>query len=73
MGALLDYLAMDGFAWFIWPAYAVTLGFMGAITVMTLRGLKADRKTLAELEQQAPHRQRKAQAAAARTPGSGQP
>ena len=25
MNALFDYLAMGGFAWFIWPAYAFTL------------------------------------------------
>ncbi len=63
---MAEYFAMGGFAWFIWPAYVVTLGFMLGITVSTLRGLKADRRTLAELEKGAPHRQRR-QAAAGMT------
>ncbi|MSP20370.1 MAG: heme exporter protein CcmD [Alphaproteobacteria bacterium] len=60
---MAEYFAMGGFAWFIWPAYFVTLGFMIGITVSTLRGLKADRRTLAELEKDAPHRQRRKAAA----------
>lgn len=47
---------MSEFAWYIWPAYILTLGFMVGITVLTLRGLAADRKVLAELEKDAPHR-----------------
>jgi heme exporter protein D len=56
---MAEFLHMGGFAWFIWPTYVVTLGFMIGITVVTLRGLAADRRTLAELEQGAPHRARR--------------
>ncbi len=68
MTALLDYLAMGGFAWFIWPAYVFTLGFMLWITVATVRTLRANRRMLEQLEQAAPHRQRRAQRAATGTP-----
>lgn len=61
MDALRDYLAMGGYAWFIWPAYVFTLGFMLWITVATVRNLRASRRLLAQLEQNAPHRQRRAQ------------
>jgi heme exporter protein D len=62
---MAEFLAMGGFAWFIWPTYVLTLGFMIGITLVTLRGLAADRKTLAELEKNAPHRQRSAAIGAA--------
>jgi heme exporter protein D len=54
-----EFFAMDGYGWYIWPTYAVTLGFMIWIVVTTLRGLAADRKVLAELEKNAPHRARR--------------
>lgn len=67
MSGLLDYLAMGGMAWFIWPAYAFTIGFMIWITVATVRSLRASRRTLEQLEQAAPHRQRRAQRVATGT------
>lgn len=67
MNALFEYLHMGGFAWFIWPAYALTLGFMIGITVATVRSLRANRRMLAQLEQASPHRQRRAQRASTGT------
>ena len=56
---MAEFFAMDGYGWYIWPTYAATLGFMIWIVVSTLRGLAADRKVLAELEKNAPHRARR--------------
>ena len=56
---MAEFFAMDGYGWYIWPTYAATLGFMIWIVVNTLRGLAADRKVLAELEKNAPHRARR--------------
>ena len=56
---MAEFFAMDGYGWYIWPTYAATLGFMIWIVVSTLRGLATDRKVLAELEKNAPHRARR--------------
>ncbi len=56
---MAEFFAMDGYAFYIWPTYIVTLGFMIWLVVSTLRGLAADRKVLAELEKNAPHRARR--------------
>ena len=60
MDAIRDYLAMGGYAGFVWPAYAITLGAMIWLVVDSLRKLRADRKTLEALQQDSPHRRGKA-------------
>ncbi|MBM3506634.1 MAG: heme exporter protein CcmD [Alphaproteobacteria bacterium] len=69
---MAEFFAMDGYAWFVWPTYVATLGFMAWLAISTWRGLKADRKVLAELEKDAPHRARRRESGATdSTPLSG--
>lgn len=69
MDAISDYLAMGGFAAYVWPAYIVTVGAMVGMIVVTLRDLRRDRKALAELEAQNPMRNARRAARATQTTG----
>jgi heme exporter protein D len=45
-----DFLAMGGYAQFVWPAYLATLlGLAGAV-VLTLRAYRQAQRTLAALD-----------------------
>jgi len=44
------FFAMGGYAAFVWPAFAVTLGLMAALGWSTWRRLKAAERALAALE-----------------------
>ena len=45
-----DWLAMDGYAAFVWPSYALTFVCIGGLVLTTLLRRRAAAKRLAELE-----------------------
>jgi len=47
---LLDYLAMGGYAGYVWPAMAVTVIVMAVLWIASLRSLRAREAALRELE-----------------------
>ena len=47
-----EWLAMDGYAAFVWPSYALTLLAVGGLLVATIQRRRATAKRLAELEAQ---------------------
>lgn len=50
MEAVREYLAMGGYAAFVWPSYGVTALVMAAILVLTLRRLRQRQRALKTLE-----------------------
>ena len=50
MDDVLSFLAMGGYAAYVWPAFGVTALTMGALVWSSIRGLRADRRTLERLE-----------------------
>jgi heme exporter protein D len=46
----MSFLAMGGYADFVWPAYGITALGLGAAVLLTWRGWRAARRRLAELE-----------------------
>ncbi|MDH3475493.1 MAG: heme exporter protein CcmD [Rhodospirillales bacterium] len=53
---------MGGYAAFIWPAFALTAVIMVGLAVSSLRELRAQQKTLRDLEAESPRRRRRAAA-----------
>lgn len=47
--ALDGYVAMGGYAGFIWPAFAITLAVLAVLAVQSARTLRRHRRTLAAL------------------------
>ena len=47
---MTQFLAMGGYAAFIWPAYGVTIFALGATIFLTLRAYAAAKARLAKLE-----------------------
>jgi heme exporter protein D len=45
-----DFLAMGGYAAYVWASYALSAAVLGAIAVSSLRRLKALEAELAEFE-----------------------
>lgn len=56
MDSMSEFLAMGGYAGFVWPAYLLSFAVLIWLVVASIRGLRADRKTLAILEQANPRR-----------------
>ena len=52
MEALNEFLAMGGYAAFVWPAYGLTAVVMIGIVVSGWRGLVRERQILEKLQQQ---------------------
>ena len=50
MEQLRNWLEMGGYAWFVWPAYGLTVVVMVWMVVDSLRGLRADRRALDALQ-----------------------
>jgi heme exporter protein D len=50
MKALLGFLAMGGYARFVWPAYGVALTVLGGIAGASLRRYRQSRRALEALE-----------------------
>ena len=53
MDSIGAFFAMGGYAAFVWPAFAVTLGLMGIFAALALRRLRRTERTLRALEQAA--------------------
>jgi len=53
MDSIGAFFAMSGYAAYIWPAFAVTLGLMAGLAFWTRRRLKASERLLAALEAEA--------------------
>jgi heme exporter protein D len=45
-----QFLAMGGYAAYVWPAYLITAFVMLLLVIVTLRDLRAQRRILAALE-----------------------
>ena len=45
-----EWLAMDGYAAFVWPTYALALLAVGGLLFLTISRRRATAKRLAELE-----------------------
>jgi heme exporter protein D len=46
MSGLMEFLAMGGYAAYVWPAYGLSLLILGGFTVQAVRRLKAARRGL---------------------------
>jgi heme exporter protein D len=47
---MAQYLAMGGYAAFVWPAYGITFAGLGAAIFLTLRAYARAKSLIAELE-----------------------
>ena len=54
--ALLTYLAMGGYARFVWPAYGVALLVLGGLVVESVASYRRRQRELARLERTRPRR-----------------
>jgi heme exporter protein D len=59
MDWLTNFLAMGGYARFVWPAYGLTLIVLGGLLFLSLRSYWARRAELAALERQGGGRNRR--------------
>ena len=50
MSGLRHWAEMGGYAAFVWPAYAVALGVLGAITLQSWRRYRASQRALDRLQ-----------------------
>jgi heme exporter protein D len=64
MEAVLDFLAMGGYASFVWPAFAVTAVVMLFLLLASLQSLRANQAALERLEAERASRRPKRGAAA---------
>ena len=55
--ALADYFAMGGYAWFVWPAYAVALAVLGGLAIHSWLRYRASGDALDRLQRPAGMRQ----------------
>jgi heme exporter protein D len=58
MEGMTDFLAMGGYAAYVWPAYAVAAAVLAGLVVHSLRALRAQTRAVVALEADAPHRRR---------------
>lgn len=49
-----QFLAMGGYAAYVWPAYGITFGGIAAAIVLTLRAYRRAKAALAALESRSP-------------------
>jgi len=52
MSALSAWLAMGGYAGFIWPAYGIAAAVLGGVSIYSWRRYRASVETLARLQRQ---------------------
>ena len=62
MAEIYEFLAMGGYAGFVWPAYAVALIAIGGLAVQSVRSLRSLRREVAALEDGEPGRSRRVRA-----------
>jgi len=60
MQALTNYLAMGGYAAFVWPAYALAIAVMSGLFLQGLRRYRRSQRTLEEIQRAQPARARRA-------------
>jgi heme exporter protein D len=53
---LSTFLAMGGYAGFVWPAYGVALLALGGITLQSWRRYRASERALDQLQRSVPRR-----------------
>jgi heme exporter protein D len=53
-----EFLAMGGYAAFVWPSYAVALGALVVLAAVSFRQWRAAKAEVARLEALAPRRRR---------------
>jgi heme exporter protein D len=58
MQGVMQYLAMGGYAAFVWPAYAVATIVLGGLAVQSLRAYRRNMRQLEMLQQERPGRRR---------------
>jgi heme exporter protein D len=58
MQGVMQYLAMGGYAAFVWPAYAVATIVLGGLAVQSLRAYRRNMRQLDVLQQERPARRR---------------
>lgn len=51
---MTDFLAMGGYAAFVWPAYALSAIAIAAMIVLTIRAYDRAKARLAAIEREAP-------------------
>ncbi len=51
MDALLDFLHLDGYGIYVWPAFGFAALVLGWMAFATLRRLRLNERALAELEE----------------------
>ena len=56
MGDIGAFLAMGGYAGFVWPAYGVALAILGGLAVLSWRRYHDSTATLERLQQDLPKR-----------------
>jgi heme exporter protein D len=52
IGDIVSYLAMGGYAAFVWPAYGVALGVLGGLAWHSWRRYRASAAALEELQRE---------------------
>jgi heme exporter protein D len=52
------FLAMGGYAAFVWPSYAIAVGALVVLALVSLRQWRAAKAAVARLEAQGPRRRR---------------
>jgi heme exporter protein D len=58
MTKISEFLDMGGYAGFIWPSYGAVIAVLAVLLWLSLRGLKAAERELAQLEGDAPRARR---------------
>jgi heme exporter protein D len=58
MTGLARYVAMGGYAAFVWPAYAIALAVLGGITAQSWQRYRASVRALRRLDGVRPQRER---------------
>jgi heme exporter protein D len=63
MDAIRHYLAMGGYAAYVWPAYGIAAAVLIGLTWQSLREVARRERELAEIEAMRPRRARRARGA----------
>jgi len=50
MSQVVHYLAMGGYAAFVWPAYAIAVAVLGGLAAQSWRRYRASQRALRQLE-----------------------
>ncbi|MEP0336857.1 MAG: heme exporter protein CcmD [Alphaproteobacteria bacterium] len=58
MTKISEFLDMGGYAGFVWPSYGAVIAVLAVLLWLSLRGLKAAERELAQLEGDAPRARR---------------